>query len=63
MKKDILKNIIIIVLCVIVVFMALKNKNKFVYINDEKEHICRKCIIINKTHYCETYGIDKESDK
>ena len=52
----------IIALCIIIVLIVVaKVKNNFVYVDDGK--VCKKCVIIDKIHYCETYGIDKESDK
>ena len=55
------KNIIIIILCLMIVFIILcKTKNNFVYVDDGK--LCKKCVIIDSVYYCETYGV-KESDK
>ena len=60
MKKNILKNIVIIALCIIIVLIVVaKVKNNFVYVDDGK--VCKKCVVIDKIHYCETYGL--ESDK
>ena len=63
MKKEIIKNILIIVLCLIIGFVIIyKKKNKFVYIEDEKRSKCYRCVIIDNQYFCEV-SIEKESDK
>lgn len=60
MKKDILKNVAIILLCLtIIIMLVIKVRNKFVYVENENEHICQKCVIIDDNYYCQTYGGDK----
>ena len=62
MNKDILKNILIIILSVVIVLLiVLKKEVYYIYTNYDNEHICRKCVLIDKSYFCEVYGI-KESD-
>ena len=63
MNREILKNILLIVLCVIIILMLIvKDKNKFVYVENEKKHYCQKCVIVDNEYYCQT-SITKGSDK
>lgn len=63
MKKEILKTILIIILCIIIGFiLAFKKHNKFVYIEDKEKAKCYKCVMIDNKYYCEIY-ISKEGDK
>ena len=63
MKKEILKSILIITLCVAIVFILLiKKQNKFVYVEDDKQGKCYKCVIVDNKYYCQTF-ISKESEK
>ena len=63
MKKEILKTILIIILCIIIGFiLAFKKHNKFVYIEDKEKAKCYKCIKIDNQYYCEI-SISKEGDK
>lgn len=63
MKKEVLKTILIIMLCVLIAFiLILKKQNKFVYIEDEKQSKCYRCVIIDNQYFCEV-SIEKEGDK
>lgn len=56
------KEIAIITLCLIIIFMLVNNaKNKFVYVENKELNICQKCAVIDGNYYCQTYGM--ESDK
>ena len=55
------KEIIIIVLCLVVLGLIIKARNKFTYIENKDLNICQKCAIIDGNYYCQTFGM--ESDK
>lgn len=57
MKKDILKYFIIVLLLVTII-LIIKTKNNVVYVENETEHICQKCTLIDGGYYCQIYGIE-----
>ena len=65
MKKNILKyTFLLVALIVIAITILYKKKYKFVYIENEKQKICQKCIIIDNQYYCQTFNLkEKECDK
>lgn len=61
MKKNILKIALILIALLIIIFaLFYKKKHKFVYVENKKEHVCQKCVIIDNQYYCQTFGV-KES--
>lgn len=59
MKKEILKYLIITLLFAAILLLIIKIKDKYVYVENDSQHICQKCIIRDGNYYCQVYGGDK----
>ena len=59
MEKEILKYLIITLLITATIALIIKIKDKYVYVENDSQHICQKCIVHDSNYYCQIYGGDK----